>query len=151
MTPIDAGRLAHRRGDRGPGAQRRREDGGWVRGPHRSDWVNKLSYERPKRAWNGVTGADVAVESPRTNVVALGSGAWVVEHSLAVAAGLDFLVEGRVCESNPIGRGRYTFARLGCGRGGSVPRTAKRPLVPRENPTAATTGGGRLYGERHDQ
>jgi integrase/recombinase XerD len=66
-----------------------------------------------------------------TNVVALDSGAGLANATLQqrlvpVRLFYDFLVEEGVRESNPVGRGRYTF-----GRGPRVGSGHARPLVPR--------------------
>jgi site-specific recombinase XerD len=72
------------------------------------------------------------------NVVAIDSGsglanATIQQRLVPVRLFYDFLMEERVRESNPVGRGRYTpGSRAGGQQRGLVPRLARLPWIPGE-------------------
>ena len=89
-----------------------------------AEWVHRLSEQRGRRG---------------DDVVAIDSGwglanATIQQRLTSVRLFYDFLIEERVRDNNPVGRGRYTPRReLGRGvRRGLVPRFRRLPWIPSE-------------------
>ena len=89
-----------------------------------ADWVHRLSERR------GTSGDDVVVLDSGCGL----ANATIQQRLTSVRLFYDFLIEERVRDDNPVGRGRYTprraFGRKG--RRGLVPRFRRLPWIPSE-------------------